>query len=122
MASIEDLGARVEQLLLRHEELRRAHALAEQQLTQVTAERDALRSRLGAARQRIDALLDRLQATAVLATAVAAGERSAADLSAAFPGPGPGFAPAPLAMPGTELPVEDHAALPPPALPPEALA
>ncbi|MBB1162358.1 DUF904 domain-containing protein [Aquariibacter albus] len=64
MSSIEDLSARVERLLLRHEELQRAHALAEQQLLAVSAERDSLRGRLSAARQRIDALLDRLQVEA----------------------------------------------------------
>ena len=60
MATIDELAERVERLLLRHEELRRTHALAVQQLAVVSAERDSLRSRLAAARQRIDALLDRL--------------------------------------------------------------
>jgi len=60
MATIDELAERVERLLLRHEELRRTHALAVQQLGVVMAERDSLRSRLAAARQRIDALLDRL--------------------------------------------------------------
>ena len=46
-------------LLLRHEELQRT-ALLEQQLAAVTHERDNLRSRLNAARGRIDALLERL--------------------------------------------------------------
>lgn len=62
MATIEELAERVERLLLRHEELQRTHALTVQQLGAVTAERDSLRSRLAAARQRIDALLDRLPA------------------------------------------------------------
>jgi len=60
MASIEELGDRVERLLLRHRELQRTHALAVQQLAVVCAERDSLRSRLAAARQRVDALIDRL--------------------------------------------------------------
>lgn len=60
MATIEELAERVERLLLRHEELQRTHALTVQQLGAVTAERDSLKSRLAAARQRIDALLDRL--------------------------------------------------------------
>lgn len=60
MASIEELAERVERLLLRHGELQRTHELTYQQLTAVTAERDSLKSRLSAARQRIDALLDRL--------------------------------------------------------------
>ena len=60
MASIEDLADRVERLLLRHEELQRTHALTTAQLVTVAAERDSLKSRLAAARQRVDALLDRL--------------------------------------------------------------
>jgi cell division protein ZapB len=60
MASIEELAERVERLLLRHEELQRTHALMAQQYATVVADRDSLRSRLAAARQRIDALLDRL--------------------------------------------------------------
>jgi uncharacterized protein (TIGR02449 family) len=60
MPSITDLLDRVERLLLRHEELKRTNALLQDQLQAVTQERDSLRSRLGAARQRIDALLDRL--------------------------------------------------------------
>ena len=62
MATIEDLAERVERLLLRHEELQRTNALLEQQLAAVTHERDNLRSRLNAARSRIDALLERLPA------------------------------------------------------------
>jgi uncharacterized protein (TIGR02449 family) len=62
MSKIEELAERVERLLLRHEELTRTNALLQQQLNAVTAERDSLRSRLGAARSRIDALLERLPA------------------------------------------------------------
>lgn len=60
MSKIDDIAARVERLLLRHEEIQRTNALLEQQLAAVTAERDSLKSRLSAARHRIDALLDRL--------------------------------------------------------------
>ncbi|KNZ33920.1 MAG: hypothetical protein AD742_02305 [Methylibium sp. NZG] len=60
MATLQDLADRVERLLLRHEELRRTHALLEQQCAAVTHERDSLRSRLNAARGRIDTLLTRL--------------------------------------------------------------
>ena len=60
MSKIEDLSDRVERLLLRHEELQRTHALLETQVAAVTHERDNLRSRLNAARSRIDALLERL--------------------------------------------------------------
>lgn len=63
MASIEELAERVERLLLRHEEVQRTHALMAQQYAAAVAERDSLRSRLSAARQRIDALLDRLPVT-----------------------------------------------------------
>ena len=62
MATIQDLADRVERLLLRHDELQRTNALLEQQLATVTHERDNLRSRLNAARSRIDALLERLPA------------------------------------------------------------
>jgi uncharacterized protein (TIGR02449 family) len=58
----EELADRVERLLLRHEELKRTNALLQQQLHAVTTERDSLRSRLAAARARIDALLERLPA------------------------------------------------------------
>ena len=60
MAKLEDLAERVDRLVLRHQELKRTGALIEQQLVAVTAERDSLRSRLAAARSRIDALLERL--------------------------------------------------------------
>jgi uncharacterized protein (TIGR02449 family) len=60
MATIEELAERVERLLLRHEELRRTNALLQSQLGTVTSERDNLRSRLNAARSRIDMLLQRL--------------------------------------------------------------
>ena len=60
MAQLEDLAERVDRLLLRHQELKRTSALLEQQLMAVAAERDSLRSRLAAARARVDALLERL--------------------------------------------------------------
>ncbi len=60
MSNIEELAERVERLLLRHGELRRTHQLALQQLASVTQDRDSLRSRLSAARSRIDVLLERL--------------------------------------------------------------
>lgn len=60
MATIEELAERVERLLLRHQELQRTHALTVEQLASVSLERDSLRSRLAAARQRVDALLERL--------------------------------------------------------------
>ena len=60
MSKIEELADRVERLLLRHGELQRTQVLLQQQLTAVTHERDNLRSRLNAARNRIDVLLERL--------------------------------------------------------------
>ena len=60
MSSITDLVDRVERLLVRHEELKRTNTLLEQQVQALTLERDSLRSRLAAARGRIEALLDRL--------------------------------------------------------------
>lgn len=60
MSTLEDLAERVERLLMRHDELKRTNQLLEQQLSTVAAERDNLRSRLSAARHRIDALIERL--------------------------------------------------------------
>ena len=68
MSKIEELAERVERLLLRHAELQRTNALLAQQVSVVTHERDNLRSRLNAARSRIDALLERLPADAAPAT------------------------------------------------------
>jgi cell division protein ZapB len=62
---------RVERLLLRHEELQRTNALLLQQVQSLQTERDSLKSRLNAARARIDALLDRLPAPAEGETASA---------------------------------------------------
>jgi len=62
MATLETLAERIERLLLRYEELRRTNALLEQQVATLVAERDSLKSRLAAARARIDALLDKLPA------------------------------------------------------------
>lgn len=64
MHKLEDLAERVDRLVLRHQELKRTKALLEEQVVALTAERDSLRSRLGAARTRIDTLLQRLPANA----------------------------------------------------------
>ena len=61
---IEQIAERVERLLVRHDELRRTNELMAQQLQTLTHERDNLRSRLMAARARIDSLIDRLPAAA----------------------------------------------------------
>lgn len=62
MPTLQDLADRVERLVLRHEELKRTSELMQQQLAALSAERDSLRSRLSAARSRIDTLLSRLPA------------------------------------------------------------
>jgi cell division protein ZapB len=57
---IEALVERVERLLVRYQELQRTHDLLVDQVEELTAERDQLRQRLQTARQRVDALLERL--------------------------------------------------------------
>ena len=57
---IDQIAERVERLLLRHAELQRTNALLSAQVDSLIQERDSLKSRLGAARARVDALLDRL--------------------------------------------------------------
>lgn len=59
-AQIDAVIERTERLLLRHEELSRTNALLQEQLDAVSHERDTLKSRLAAARSRIDALIERL--------------------------------------------------------------
>jgi len=94
MSRLPDLADRIERLLLRHEEQKRTNALLEQQLRAVTDERDNLRSRLAAARARIDALIDRLPPEA--AAAEGAGEgRDAFSASADAPGSAKAAVPAP---------------------------
>lgn len=60
MATMADLADRVERLLLRHEELKRTNDLLLAQVQATGHERDSLKSRLAAARARIDALLQRI--------------------------------------------------------------
>ncbi len=60
MSQLNDLSERIERLVLRHEELKRTNALLQRQLNTVTNERDNLKSRLAAARTRIDSLIERL--------------------------------------------------------------
>lgn len=57
---LDQITERVERLLLRHEELQRTNSLLVDQVQALQAERDSLKSRLMAARARIDALLERL--------------------------------------------------------------
>jgi len=59
-SDFDQIAERVERLLVRHQELQRTNALLSDQVEAVTRERDSLKSRLGAARARVDALLERL--------------------------------------------------------------
>ncbi len=59
-SQIDQIAERVERLLVRYEELQRTNALLAQQVEALTGERDSLKSRLSAARARVDALLERL--------------------------------------------------------------
>ena len=57
---------RVERLLVRYEELQHTNTLLSAQVNALTDERDSLKSRLSAARARVDALLERLPENAVV--------------------------------------------------------
>jgi chromosome segregation ATPase len=59
-SQIEQIAERVERLLVRYEELQRTNTLLAEQVEVLTNERDSLKSRLAAARARVDALLERL--------------------------------------------------------------
>ena len=71
---IDQIAERVEHLLLRHEELQRTNALLTQQVQSLSHERDQLKSRLSAARARVDALIERLPAASTPATPTEASE------------------------------------------------
>ena len=59
---IDQIAERVERLLVRHEEVQRTNALLQDEVEALTRERDSLRSRLAAARTRLDAVLEQLPA------------------------------------------------------------
>ncbi len=59
-SQIDQIAERVERLLVRYQELQRTNVLLSAQVDAITQERDSLKSRLGAARSRVDALLERL--------------------------------------------------------------
>ena len=61
---IEQVNERVERLLLRYDELNRTNTLLTEQMHAVSLERDSLKSRLSAARARVEALLERLPESA----------------------------------------------------------
>jgi cell division protein ZapB len=67
-SKIDQVAERVERLLVRYEALQNTNALLRAQVESLTQERDSLKSRLGAARSRVDALLERLPAISVAAT------------------------------------------------------
>jgi uncharacterized protein (TIGR02449 family) len=75
-STVEQIAERVERLLVRYEELQRTNALLAGQVQTLAQERDALRSRLGAARSRIEALLERLPASASAPEPVSPADRS----------------------------------------------
>ncbi len=93
--SLDQVADHLERVLLRYEELQKASALLQAQLLEVSQERDSLRSRLAAARSRVDALLMRLppaaeprvaaaqDALSAIAAPVDADETSAIDAPAA---------------------------------------
>lgn len=60
LTPIDQIAERVERLLLRYEELNRTNALLYKEIEALSQDRDSLRSRLSAARARVDALLARL--------------------------------------------------------------
>ena len=70
---IERVVERVEQLLLRYADLQRSNALLNEQVSMLADERDSLKSRLSAARARVDALLERLPENVVAGLPSSAG-------------------------------------------------
>jgi len=62
----EQIAERVDRLLVRYQELQRTNALLVKQVEGLSAERDSLKARLGAARSRVDSLMERLTETADL--------------------------------------------------------
>ena len=63
MHPLDQVAERVELLLQRYAHLQRTNGLLSEQVDELTQERDSLKSRLSAARQRVDALIERLPAT-----------------------------------------------------------
>jgi cell division protein ZapB len=85
MATLDDLAERIERLVLRHEELERTNSLLVKQLDAVTGERDSMKSRLSAARSRLDTLLERLPADGTVGASLGKDPAIAADLDAHKP-------------------------------------
>ena len=68
-SQIDQIADRVDRLLMLYEELQRTNALLGAKVQTLTHERDSLVSRLGAARARVDALLERQPEMAAAAAA-----------------------------------------------------
>jgi hypothetical protein len=62
---VDPFREKIELLLLRHEESRRTVALLQEQVSQLTTERDSLQTRLQLASQRIESVLQRMPSAAV---------------------------------------------------------
>ncbi|WP_027995874.1 hypothetical protein [Simplicispira psychrophila] len=60
---IDQISERVDLLLQRYAQLQRTNGLLSEQVYALTQERDSLKSRLHAARSRVDALIERLPPT-----------------------------------------------------------
>ena len=69
---IGQLTERVELLLVRYEALQQAHALALEQISTLTQERDSFKSRLDTVRVRVNALIERLPESVETALSVGA--------------------------------------------------
>lgn len=59
---IDQIAQRTERLLLRHQQAQHELAALTEQVRALSLERDLLKSRLSAARARVDALIDRMAA------------------------------------------------------------
>ena len=59
--SLDHVADRMERMLLRYQELQKTNSLLQQQLQEISQERDSLKARLAAAHSRVDVLLTRLQ-------------------------------------------------------------
>lgn len=67
--ALDQVADQLERLLLRYEEVQKANTLLQAQLDEATQTSDSLRSRLSAARTRIDGLLNQLQPSNLTAPA-----------------------------------------------------